>query len=113
MAGVCAKPGCPEFATKQGKCDIHRRETNRHQHRTVPTKVARTHQVRQYRARAVKAHLVKHEGRGYCPGFGRPPHEVYPKDLTADDPVPIAHGGDPMQELIVMCRSCNSRKAAR
>jgi hypothetical protein len=40
-----------------------------------------------------------------------PRHDT--RDLTADDPLPIALGGDPMQELVVMCRSANSSKGAR
>lgn len=110
----CSTPGCTNKATTSGYCAERcnaRHETARR--RTVPTKRARTTEVRKHRKAAITAHIEQHDGMGWCPGYGREPHEVFPGELTADDPVPIARGGDPMQQLIVYCRSCNSRKGAR
>jgi 5-methylcytosine-specific restriction protein A len=109
MAGVCSTPRCPEFATGLGKCDEHRSQSNRKYHRTTPTKVARTSAVAKRRRDAVKAHRQQHGD--WCPGWNKPGHKA--TDLTADDPVPIAHGGDPMQPLRVLCRSCNGARGAR
>lgn len=109
MAGVCAEPGCPDWAERNGRCLDHDRARSRRQARTVPTKVARTHAVQLRRAQAVRRHRAEHGD--WCPGWGVPPHES--TDLTADDPVAIANGGDPMQPLRILCRSCNSRKGNR
>lgn len=113
MAGVCSKPGCPDFVEKQsdrGCCPEHALDTERHQRRTVPTKRARTWTVQQHRAQAVRAHVNKH---GWvCLGDNNHASH-HTRDLVADDPVPIARGGDPMQPLVVMCRSANSTKGAR
>jgi 5-methylcytosine-specific restriction protein A len=109
MAGVCSTPGCPDYATRDGRCDSHRRQTEQHRRHTVPTKAARTAAIRRRRARVVAAWRAEHGD--HCPGYGRPPHAS--SDLTADDPMPIAEGGDPWQELAVLCRACNGRKGAR
>lgn len=110
----CSTPGCTNIATPSGYCaEIHRGRHEAARRRTVPTKRARTPEVRRHRAAAVRAHVEAHDGMGRCPGWGREPHDVFPSELTADDPVPIARGGDPMQRLVPMCRSCNGRKGAR
>ncbi|MGW5645050.1 hypothetical protein ACWEV3_40915 [Saccharopolyspora sp. NPDC003752] len=64
--------------------------------------------MRQHRADAVRRHRAQFGD--WCSGYKRAPHHA--TDLTADDPTPIAAGGDPMQELVVLCRSCNGRKRA-
>lgn len=110
----CSTPGCINEATRSGYCaEVHeaRREADRR--KTVPTKRARTTEVRKHRKAAIQAHVEEHDGMGWCPGYGREPHEVFPSELTADDPVPIARGGDPMQPVTPLCRSCNGRKGAR
>ncbi|RVW03018.1 hypothetical protein EGT50_09930 [Rhodococcus xishaensis] len=105
---VCRIPGCPAI---QGDslCGDHRREHDRHQHATTPTKTTRDWQERQRRARAVRDHVAQHGN--WCPGVGRPPHAA--ADLTANHVVPIARGGDPRGPLTVVCRPCNSRQADR
>jgi 5-methylcytosine-specific restriction enzyme A len=35
------------------------------------------------------------------------------EDLTADHLTAIANGGDPLGPLLVLCRSCNSRRGAK
>lgn len=111
----CSTPGCTNTATTTGYC-AERCETRRQQalRRTTPTKRARTTAVRKHRTAAVQAHLEQQDdGMGHCPGYGRPPHTVFPAEMTADDPVPIARDGDPMQPVVPMCRSCNGRKGAK
>lgn len=103
----CTFPGCPIPA---GQCEKHDSMRNRGYHRTTPTKVARQQPgVQAHRTAAVTAHVKRH---GWlCLGDdNHPRHECH--DLTADDPLPIALGGDPMQQLVVMCRSANSSKGA-
>lgn len=109
MAGVCSKPLCPELVDS-GMCLKHRRETSRHQHHTVPTKVTRTHAERQRRAAAVRRHVKFH---GWvC--LGDDTHEPHPcKDLTAHHVEAVAGGGDPSGELAVICRSRNSAIGSR
>jgi 5-methylcytosine-specific restriction protein A len=106
MAGVCSTAGCPDFATYRGRCSTHASQVNQHQHRTVPTKVARTSTERKRRAAAVAAHRAQHGD--WCPGYQRDGHPA--TDLTADDVVPVSRTGQPSAELAVLCRSCNSRK---
>lgn len=110
----CSTPGCIHTATTTGYCA--ERCNARHEaarRRTVPTKRARTTEVRKHRAAAVKDHVQQHDGMGHCPGYGVPPHMVFPGEMTADDPIAIARGGDPLQPITPMCRSCNGRKGAR
>lgn len=110
----CSTPGCNNKATTSGYCAEEcnaKRESARK--RFSPTNRVRTPEVRRHRAQAVKAHVEANDGMGWCPGYGREAHEVFPSELTADDPVPIARGGDPMQQVVPMCRSCNGRKGAR
>lgn len=46
-----------------------------------------------------------------CPGFGVPAHPA--RDLSADHPEALAHGGDVVQdELGVYCLACNGRRGA-
>lgn len=48
-----------------------------------------------------------------CPGFERPPHPVERPELTVDHIRAIAVGGErlSLDNLRVLCRSCNSRKS--
>jgi len=108
----CSIPGCNQTAGPSGYCPTDQAKQQRARHRTTPTKRARTTKVRKHRATAILDYLEANGGRAVCPGWGVPPHEVAPEDLTADDPVPIARGGDPMQPVTPMCRSCNGRKGA-
>jgi hypothetical protein len=110
----CSTPGCNNRATTGGYC-AERCESRRQVglRRTTPTKRTRTTEVRKHRKAAIQAHVEEHDGMGWCPGYQREPHEVFPSELTADDPVPIARGGDPKQPVVPMCRRCNSRKGAR
>ena len=62
-------------------------------------------------ADTIAAHLAQHGP--ICPGWDRPPHPVYPDELTLDHPVPRAAGGGHDQDGDVLCRSCNARKGAR
>jgi hypothetical protein len=110
----CSTPGCNNKSTPSGYCieKCHARH-ERSRRLASPTNRARTPEVRRHRKATIDAHVEEHDGMGWCPGYGREPHEVFPSELTADDPVPIARGGDPMQPLTPLCRSCNSRKGAR
>lgn len=106
----CTFPGCREPAPPT-RCPRHQRQYNAGLHRTTPTKVARQDPaVRAHREAAVDAHVAEH---GWvCLGDdNHDRHET--EDLVADDPLPIALGGDPLQQLVVMCRSANSSKGAR
>ena len=108
----CPTPGCTNQAGRKGYC-VERcaSRKQRARARTSPTNSVRTTEVRKHRASAILDHL---EANGaHCPGWGVPPHEVAPEDLTADDVVPIAKGGDPLQPMRILCRSCNSRRGSR
>jgi hypothetical protein len=110
----CSIPGCNHVALPSGYCaETHDKRQAATRRRLSPTNSVRTPAVRKHRAAAVKAHLDEHDGMGHCPGYQREPHVVFPSEMTADDPNPIARGGDPMQPLVPMCRPCNSAKGAR
>jgi hypothetical protein len=109
MAGVCAQPGCGELVDG-GRCGEHCREASRHQSRTTPTKVTRTHAERQRRAAAVRAHVRAHGWT--CPGDDA--HPEHPcTDLTAHHTDAVAVGGDPHGRVAVLCRSRNSAIGSR
>lgn len=106
----CTFPGCTDRGAPT-RCGRHEQQHNRGLHATTPTKVARQQSgVQAHRTAAVAAHVRRH---GWlC--LGDKHHDRHEcRDLVADDPIPIALGGDPMQPLKVMCRSANSRKGAR
>lgn len=107
----CTFPGCTNPGAPTRCVEKHQTQRNRQLHRTTPTKVARQDPaVRAHRKAAVDAHVEEH---GWvCLGDDQHErHETH--DLVADDPLPIALGGDPLQQLVVMCRSANSSKGAR
>lgn len=135
-SGVC---GCPMSIETNGPwetfsgCDARERETFGdwggntvfHDGRTChncrgigvrPIGVTPDHLRAEARAErgAVIAHHLATVGP-VCPGFGRPPHEVDPGNLTADHVRPRAKGGAPTgrANLGVLCRSCNARKSHR
>jgi hypothetical protein len=110
----CPTPGCTNEQGPKGYC-IERcaSRKQRARARSSPTNAARTTEVRKHRATAILDYLEANGGRATCPGWGVPPHDCAPEDLTADDPVPIAKGGDPLQPVVPMCRGCNGRKGAR
>lgn len=103
---VCAEPGCPTMGP-DALCPVHRAERDAHQRRTVPTKMVEPGD-RARRAAAVREHRARHGD--WCPGWRSPPHPA--TDLTADDVVPVMDSGRPSAELVVRCRSCNSRRGA-
>lgn len=107
----CATPGCNYPATTSGYCDeVCNAKKERARRRTTPTKAARTWSVAEHRRAAVRAHVEQYGW--HCVGDDKhPAHDT--RDLVADDPIPIAKGGDPMQPLNVMCRAANSSKGAR
>lgn len=105
---VCAQPGCPAMQAER-LCATHRAERDRYQRQTTPTKVTRTWSEQQRRKRVVDEHRARYGN--WCPGYLTAPHTD--EDLTADHVIPIDRGGDPHGALSVLCRSCNSRKAAR
>ena len=98
---ICSVPGCPEPipAGRQSRCQKHRTYS--------PTYHQRDWAEQKRRKAADDAHVETH---GYwCPGWGVPAHES--TDLTADHVTAVANGGG-SGPLAVLCRSCNSRKAA-
>lgn len=58
---------------------------------------------------AVTRHRRKHGD--WCPGYLVAPHRS--TDLTASHPIALATGGPLLQEPIVECRACNSRRGTR
>lgn len=96
----CAEPGCAVLLPKSGRCSTHRRDS--------PTTTQRTWPERQRRAQAVRQWV---QLKGYvCPGYGVPSHPS--RDLTADHLLAVVNGGGD-GPLVVLCRSCNSRKSDR
>lgn len=106
---VCLIHGCPEMAVARGRCRSCAAEHERHQRRTVPTKIAGArHAERQRRAAAVDLHRRRHGD--WCAGYKRSPHQS--RDLTAEHSDALGDGGALSQSLSVLCRSCNSRHGA-
>ena len=97
---VCAEHGCPELVATGSRCQRHRKES--------PTYLQRDWAERKRRARAVAQHVAEHGW--WCPGWKVSQHPS--RDLTADHVVPVVDGGRD-SPLVVLCRSCNSRRGAR
>ena len=96
FCGHCGK------VSQQRKCPEHRHIKPKRKRRSI------TYRQRKYREETIKRHL---QMNGFiCFGYKRDPH--FSTDLTADHPIPTSKGGDEYQDLIVLCRSCNSSKQA-
>lgn len=104
---VCIEEDCLEPAEDRGRCLEHQREHDRQR----GTKQERGYDATYYRLRPIvlNTHVRKH---GWvCPGYGRPRHRS--KRLTVDHITPRARGGtNTLDNLGVLCLSCNSRKRA-
>jgi hypothetical protein len=93
-----------------GRCADHRRDVDRRQARTTPTKITRTWSERRRRAATVAAHVRRHGWT--CPGDDQ--HQAHPcRDLTAHHIDAVAAGGDPNGPHAVLCRSRNSAIGSR
>jgi 5-methylcytosine-specific restriction protein A len=98
---------CGQLSDK-ARCPTHRAQVERNR-KPRPTNQTRDSRERKRRAEAVAAH--RHINGSWCPGYGVPAHPS--ADLTADHVVAVANGGAPDGPLMVLCRSCNGRKANR
>lgn len=87
------------------RCPEHQSE----QERLRGSATARGYDYRWQRLMAeVKEEHVRLHG-WTCPGWQRPPHPA--ADLTGDHRVPLSAGGKSVREnVIILCRSCNSAK---
>lgn len=112
-ARPCNQAGCPDVATRLGRCPAHAAATDAHQRRTVPTKIAEPRE-RDMRRAVVLAHVARHGW--WCPGWSVPAHAS--RDLTCDHTLPLAAEGRRQAPgpgtptHTVLCRPCNSRKNA-
>ena len=74
--------------------------------------VRRTSAWRRLAKRTVEDWVARHGWN--CPGWHRPLHPVRPGELTADHPVPLVLGGEPLPARPgVLCSGCNARKGLR
>ncbi len=105
-AQVCLELHCPHPAAYRGRCRGHALEHDRHQKRTVPTKIAAQDPRERRRREAAVRNWVRRYG-WVCPGWGAPAHQS--TDLTAQHATALVLGGDHEQKLMVLCRACNSR----
>ena len=104
-AGACGWP-----TTNERRCDRCGRSGFANRFRRTPDHpVRRTSAWRRLAKRTVEAHVAVHGW--HCPGWHRDPHPVRPGELTADHPVPLVLGGEPLPARPgVLCPSCNARK---
>jgi 5-methylcytosine-specific restriction endonuclease McrA len=91
---ACIECGRPIDATLK-RCEKHARPGNKRGATTAERGYGAAHQRRSKLARALQP---------YCSECGAA------EDLTADHVDALANGGDPLGELRVLCRSCNSRR---
>jgi 5-methylcytosine-specific restriction endonuclease McrA len=89
----CGRPIPPQFK----RCALHAKPGNRRDATTTERGYGAAHQRR---ARAVIA------AHPWCEECGST------HDLTADHIIPLARRGNPLGELRVLCRPCNSRRGA-
>ena len=99
--------------TEGTRCAMHQRLANREHERAHPHhNPARDPQsIRMLHRRILRQWMQAHGPM--CPGYLIPAHQSF--DLTVDDIVPLAVGGDirDASNKSVLCRRCNGRKAAR
>lgn len=106
-SSICCEPQCPQASTHRGRCKQHAAEHERVLKQSIATK--RDEQTsRRSRQRIVQ--YWKEIYGNWCPGYKRPGHRAH--DLTAQHWQALSDGGDPNQQLSVLCRSCNSRHGA-
>jgi 5-methylcytosine-specific restriction protein A len=98
---LCEGTRCPAHA------QVHERDRTRSKRARRPYSYAE----QQRRAAVVAAWLAEYGA--WCPGWGRPGHQVQAGELTAEHPDAVARGGAEGQPLTVLCRSCNSVKGDR
>ena len=91
------------------RCDDHARTVEYRRTRTKRVRRPYTWAEQRRRARVIAAWRTEHGD--WCPGWRRPGHASV--DLTADHDLPVAAGGAEDGPLVVLCRSCNSRKGGR
>jgi len=89
-----------------GRCTEHARQSDRSRHNALHS----TRAWQRLSGRVLRAWRGQHGN--WCPGYRRPAHPA--ADLTVDHVVPLAAGGAPFDigNTAVLCRSCNSTKAA-
>lgn len=108
---LCSNPGCPDVATKRGKCDAHRREAERQRSRVRRAAgvernrfYARKH-WRVVRSRQLFDHpLCEVDG----PGCLKIANEVHHRVALEDGGAPHA-----ASNLISACKPCHSRLTLR
>ena len=108
-ATICVCPGCRRH---EGPCAIPTLNgsrclpCNRGFRRAVHNAAYDRPAWRRHSARRRAEHVVSH---GWvCPGYRRPLHPA--TRLTLDHPEPLALGGALLQDGVVLCAGCNTRK---
>lgn len=102
---------CGTLHTNPSRCDTHQAQWDAAHERGRGSSTARGYG---YGWRKLAAQVLAEHQRqwpGMCPGWRRAAHPS--QDLTVDHIVPKARGGrDTRDNAQVLCRSCNSAKAA-
>lgn len=108
MNKPCLEAHCPEIAIPGGsRCRPHTREFQRYRDRWRGNACQRGYGSHWQRTRLL---VIKRDG-AICAKCGAMPPDVR---ITVDHIVPLAHGGsNELDNLRVLCLSCNSRGGSR
>ena len=99
-ARPCAEPGCPTIVRGASRCALH--QIHRPDHRSRPST------ARGYDSHWQRLVRIAVARSSYCAQCGTD------TNLTGDHIIPLSKGGtNTIENIHVLCRSCNSRKGAR
>ena len=104
---ICLEPGCGKVVTSGSRCPVHQHELEMRMDRARGTRSERGYDSRW--RRLAKEAIAAHP---WCSRCGMQGSASNP--LTGDHKVPLARGGaSVMDNVVVLCRRCNSRKGKR
>jgi 5-methylcytosine-specific restriction enzyme A len=104
---ICLEPGCGKVVSTGSRCPTHQHELDVRRDRSRGTRSERGYDSRW--ARMAKEAIAEHP---WCARCGTQGNATNP--LTADHNVPLARGGSNVWDnVVVLCRRCNSRKGKR
>ena len=102
---VCLESGCPEFATRRGRCDEHRRDSEARQRQAHPRPSSRQAGYDSTWERT-RRDFIEHFDRCFDCGARDVRLDVHHVDALG----PKGPRGHDWMNLLALCHSCHSRR---